>query len=283
MSGILTGYLLFAGGVLLFVWQHTATKTASLEVRLAAARGTRTSTTARTRNAVDRDLPPTLANWLGHTRRDLILAGEGKTLRRLLLDKLLAAVAVALIPLVPYTALTHRAPSPFLALILAAAGFWVPDLALRSAVRQRRERVFTELPDALAMMALSLGAGQSLRRALELAARDCRGPLGVDIATALTRARRDTTLDERHALVQVASEGGEPNFARFTQLLATKESPYLDFLRSNAAQARSEQNRLLEQAADRAYLKMHAPLAPLLTTLILVVAYGFLHLLQSSI
>ncbi len=66
-------------------------------------------------------------------------------------------------------------------------------------------------------------------------------------------------------------------------MLAGKESPYLEFLRTHAAQARAEQNRLLEQAAERAYLAMHAPLFPLLTTLVLVVAYGFLHLLNQSI
>ena len=98
------------------------------------------------------------------------------------------------------------------------------------------------------MMALALGAGQSLRQALELAARDCGGPLGHELARALTRARRERGLDEREALVQVARESGEPHFARFAELLAAKESPYLDFLRTHATQARSEQNRLLEQA-----------------------------------
>jgi len=40
---------------------------------------------------------------------------------------------------------------------------------------------------------------------------------------------------------------------------------------------------VLERASDRAYLAMHAPLAPLLTTLVLLVSYGFLHLLDQSI
>src|ERR1035437_1443305 len=44
-----------------------------------------------------------------------------------------------------------------------------------------------------------------------------------------------------------------------------KESPYLDFLRAHAAQAPSAQGRLVEQAADRAYLAMHGSLVFFLT------------------
>ena len=286
VSGVIAGFLLFSCGTLVLVWHRYGQKTAPLSSRLATVRGER-PTTARFRVAlpgwVDAGLPPWLTERLAGYQLKLRLAGEGKTLARFLLDKLVSAVVLPLILAIPYLAVTHRAPSLLLGLALAAAGFFVPDLGLRQAVKRRRERVFLELPDALSMMALSLGAGQSLRQALELAARDCRGPLGADIAAALTLARRERTLDERQAMVRVANESGEPGFARFAELLATKESPYLDFLRANAAQARAEQNRLLEQAADRAYLAMHAPLAPLLTALVLLVSYGFLHLLSSSI
>jgi hypothetical protein len=87
-------------------------------------------------------------------------------------------------------------------------------------------------------------------------------------------------LDER---VRVAREAGEPTFARFAELLAAKESPYLEFLRQQAREARAEQNRYLERAADRAYLAMHAPLAPLLAVLVLLVAYGFLRFLAHTV
>jgi len=284
MSGLLIGLLVFSGGALLLVWDRSGSKTAALATRLATSRGELIAS-GRGQLLASFELAPPL--WvegrLDRYRHQLRLAGEGKTLRRFLFQKLAAAVAVPLIPILPYLAVTQRLPSPWLALLLAAGGFFVPDLALREEIKRRREQLFLELPDALSMMVLSLGAGQSLRQALELAARDCRGPLGTEIARALTLARRERTLDEREALVQVARELGEPNFARFAELLAAKESPYLDFLRAHAAQARSEQGRLLEQAADRAYLAMHAPLAPLLTALVLVVSYGFLQFLAHTI
>ena len=286
MSGLIVGFVLFGSGTLVLVWHRYGQKTAPLGSRLAATRGERPGA-ARFRVPLpgwaDGGVPPWLGERLAGYQLQLRRAGEGKTLGRFLVDKAASAVVLPLIPTVLYLAVTHRAPPLLLLLALAVAGFFLPDLGLRQAVKHRRERVFLELPEALSMMALSLGAGQSLRQALELAARDCRGPLGADIAAALTLARRERALDERQALVRVADEAGEPGFARFAELLASKESPYLEFLRANAAQARAEQNRLLEQAADRAYLAMHAPLAPLLTTLVLLVSYGFLHLLSNSI
>jgi hypothetical protein len=132
-------------------------------------------------------------------------------------------------------------------------------------------------------MSLASGAGKSLRQAIELAAQDCPGPLGHDLQRALSLARRERYLGEREALVRVARDTGEETFARFAELLAAKESPYLEFLRLQAAQARAEQNRYLERAADRAYLAMHAPVAPLLAVLVLLFAYGFLHFLATTI
>jgi tight adherence protein C len=167
--------------------------------------------------------------------------------------------------------------------LLAVGGFFVPDLALRSDIKRRQEAIFLDLPEAIAVLGLALGAGQSLRQALELAARDCPGPLGEELTRALSLARRERGLGEREALVRVARETGEPTLARFAELLAAKESPYLDFLRQQAREARAEQNRYLERAADRAYLAMHAPVAPLLAVLVLLLAYGFLRFLAQSV
>jgi Flp pilus assembly protein TadB len=281
MIGLLAGFTLFASGALLLVWNQFGTSEAALASRLTASRSQAAAGGASV--PLPPGLAPPLSRWLARTNEQLRLTGAGKTVRRFLLDKLAAAAALPLILALPYLAATGHPPSGLLELMLVGAGFFLPDLALRQAAKHRRERILLDLPEGLSMIALGLGAGQSLRQALELAARDSPGPLGTDIAAALSRARREQALDERQALVQVAQESGEPAFARFAELLASKESPYLDFLRTHAAQARAEQNRLLEQAADRAYLAMQAPLAPLLTTLVLVVSYGFLHLLDQSI
>jgi tight adherence protein C len=283
VTGAVAGFLVFSAGALLLVWHRYGTKTRALSLRLAHARGGLLADVGvRGRAPVDFVAPPWLQARLDGYNRQLRLADEAKPLTRFLAEKAIAAVALPLILLAPYAAVMQRLSPLLLLAALALGGFFIPDLSLHEQVKRRRERIFLDLPDALAMMALALGAGQSLRQALELAARDCGGPLGHELARALTRARRERSLDEREALVQVAHESGEPQFARFSELLAAKESPYLDFLRTHATQSRAEQNRLLEQAADRAYLAMHAPLAPLLAALVLLVAYGFLHFLAQT-
>ena len=189
--------------------------------------------------------------------------GQAKTGSLFFAKKALLAVAVPFVPLLPYL----RRPAPSLArdLVAGPRGAGVLPARPRRCARgeERREAIFLDLPEAISVMALSLGAGQSLRQALELAARDCGGPLGDELTSALSLARRDRALGEREALVAVAARAAS-QLLRFAELLAAKESPYLEFLRSQAAGMRAEQNRYLERAADRAYLAMHAPLVPLL-------------------
>src|SRR5439155_22808960 len=99
---------------------------------------------------------------------------------------------------------TGRWPSLALVVLLAAGGSFVPDLLLRQQVKQRREAIFLNLPEAISVLSLSLGAGQSLRQALELAGRDCAGPLAAELERALTPARKERRLSDREALVPVA-------------------------------------------------------------------------------
>jgi Flp pilus assembly protein TadB len=276
---LLSSVSLVLGGLLL-VWHVLAGRREPLAVRLARVEGRLDVLGAQGRTL---QLPGLLVGLRESYVRDLRRAGGEKTLGRFLADKALLAFAAPFVVLAPYAAATTRLPSLALVVLLAIGGSFVPDLWLRQQVKQRREAIFLDLPEAIAVLSLSLGAGQSLRQALELAGRDCTGPLGAELERALTLARKERGLSEREALVRVAREAGEPTFTRFCELLAVKESPYLDFLRQQAREARAEQARYLERAADRAYLAMHAPLAPLLAVLVLLLAYGFLRFLAHTI
>lgn len=281
MTGLLlaSSACLVIGGLILGHWMIGARRPA-LDARLAPTR--RGTGTDRARRSLDIELPGWASDVIAGYGRDLKRAGGSKTLREFLTEKALLTVAPPVMAVMLYAAATSRLPSLLALLLLAAAGFAIPDLALRREIRARREAIFLDLPDAISVMALSLGAGQSLRQALELAARDCHGPLGQDLTRALSLARREGHPD-RDSLALVARDTGEPTFARFAELLAAKESPYLEFLRTQAAQARAEQARYLERAADRAYLAMHAPIAPLLAVLVLLVAYGLLRFLAQAV
>jgi tight adherence protein C len=276
---LLSSVCLVAGGVLLAY--AYAYRRPPLAARLARAEGVEPPRLDG--RALTLEPPKWLSGLRASYERDLRRAGGRKTLARFFAHKLLVALAAPLVTVLPYAAATARLPSAGVMLLLALAGFFLPDLLLRSEVKRRREAIFLDLPEAIAVLALSLRAGQSLRQALELAARDCPGALGEELTRALSLARRERSLGEREALVRVAREAAEPTFARFSELLAAKESPYLDFLRQQAYEARAEQNRYLERAADRAYLAMHAPIAPLLAVLVLLLAYGFLRFLAQTV
>jgi tight adherence protein C len=271
----------FVVGGLLLAAHVLAGRREPLAVRLARVEGRLSSVGARSTTPVQ--LPGWLIGLREGYERDLRRAGGEKTMRRFLGEKALVGLAAPFVVLAPYAAATAQLPSLALVVLLAVAGFFVPDLLLRQQVKQRREAIFLDLPEAISVLSLSLGAGQSLRQALELAGRDCAGPLGAELERALSLARHERGLSEREALVRVAREAGEPTFTRFCELLAVKESPYLDFLRQQSREARAEQARYLERAADRAYLAMHAPLAPLLAVLVLVLAYGFLRFLAHTV
>ena len=276
---LLSSISLVLGGLLLVV-HVLAGRREPLAVRLARVEGRLDELGV---HGATLQLPGFLVGLRESYVRDLRRAGGEKSLRRFLAEKALLAFAAPFVVLAPYAAATTRLPSLALVVLLAIGGSFVPDLWLRQQVKQRREAIFLDLPEAIAVLSLSLGAGQSLRQALELAGRDCTGPLGRELERALTLARKERGLSEREALVRVAREAGEPTFTRFCELLAVKESPYLDFLRQQAREARAEQARYLERAADRAYLAMHAPLAPLLAVLVLLLAYGFLRFLAHTI
>lgn len=269
----------FVTGGLLVAHSYLASRRPALALRLGSAES-RTPIAAKEWGSA---VPSWLVRIEERYRHELRAAGDEKTLRRLLAQKAVLALAAPVILALPYAAVSGHLPSLTILLLLAAGGFFVPDLVLHSEAKRRRETIFLDLPEGLAILALSLRAGQSLRQALELAARDCPGPLGAELQQALTLARRERGLDEREALVRVARATGEPTFGRFADLLAAKESPYLGFLQQQAREARAEQNRYLERAADRAYLAMHAPLAPLLAVLVLLLAYGFLHFLAATV
>lgn len=270
--------LLFVGGGLILAAAYTESRRPALAQRLARAQ-------LRTTGAVEHvtEFPGWIARLQHHYAGALRQAGGSKSLHRLLQEKALVGLAAPVVVLLPYVAATGGQPSLILLVILAIAGSFVPDLALRQEVRRRHEAIFLDLPEVIAIIGLALRAGQSLRQAVELAARDSRGPLANELERALTIARRERGVDERDALIRAAHQAGEPTFTRFAELLAAKESPYLEFLQQQAHEARAAQSRYLERAADRAYLSMHAPLAPLLAVLVLLLAYGFLRFLSHTV
>ena len=149
--------------------------------------------------AIDLELPAGLSRLVPPTSATCATRAAGKTLGRFLAEKALVAVALPLVPLLPTRPRPDACRRPGSCSSSRSPGF-APDLVLRSEVKRRREAIFLDLPEAIPVLALALGAGQSLRLALELAARDCPGPLGEELTRALSLARRTARLaSARHS------------------------------------------------------------------------------------
>src|SRR5256714_925550 len=77
----------------------------------------------------------------------------------------------------------------FLSVTLAGLGFILPDLAVSSKARQRKERIRAELPDALDLMAVSVEAGMGFDGAISKLTDHMSGPLADEFALTLSEIR----------------------------------------------------------------------------------------------
>jgi hypothetical protein len=142
----LSSACLVVGGLLLRA-HALANRRPSLAVRLARARGEHP---AEGENPLAAGVPKWARVWWERIEalyaERLHRAGREETPGQFILKKLLLAVAVPFVPLLPYSAAVQHAPSPPVVLVLAVTGFMVPDLVLRSEVQQRREALFWTCP-----------------------------------------------------------------------------------------------------------------------------------------
>ena len=174
----------------------------------------------------------------------------------------------------------ERTPASAAVLLLLAVAGFVPDLMLRSEVKRRREAIFLDLPEAIAVLALSLGAGQSLRQALELAARDCPGALGEELPARFARPPR--ALARRAGSAGHGCPGGGRADLRALLRAARGQGEPLPLPAPAGSTARAEQNHYLERAADRplSHARRSRRCWP---CSVLLLAYGFLRFLAQTV
>jgi tight adherence protein C len=161
-----------------------------------------------------------------------------------------------------------------LALAFAAVGVVARDRALTRAITRRREQAKTEFPTVVDMVCVAVTAGESLRSALELVARDGAGPLAAELRVALRAARGGLTLAV--ALEQAARRLGLPAFDRFVgAVLAAQERgiSLADALRAMAFDVREGEKRAVIEAAGRKQVSMLVPVVGLILPVAIVFAF----------
>jgi tight adherence protein C len=150
----------------------------------------------------------------------------------------------------------------FLAPILAAVGFIAPDTILTFRTRARRERIRSELPDALDLLAVSVEAGLGLDGAIAKLTEHMDGALVDEFALTLGEMRIGEARPE--ALRKLAERVPAPEVAAFVRSVVQAEQLGISLgriLRVQAADSRLRRQAAAEERAMKAPIKMLFPTA----------------------
>ena len=158
---------------------------------------------------------------------------------------------------------------------LGAAGFFVPDFLIGMRIRARRERIRSELPDALDLLAVSVEAGLGLDGAITKLTEHMDGALVDEFALTLGEMRIG---EARHdALRKLAERVPAPEVAAFVRSVLQADQLGISLgriLRVQAADSRLRRQAAAEEKAMKAPIKMLFPTALLIFPALFVVVLG---------
>ncbi len=158
---------------------------------------------------------------------------------------------------------------------VGAAGFLLPDFLIGSRVRARRERIRSELPDALDLLAVSVEAGLGLDGAITKLTEHMEGALVDEFALTLGEIRIGEARPD--ALRKLAERVPAPEVAAFVRSVLQADQLGISLgriLRVQAADSRLRRQAAAEEKAMKAPIKMLFPTAILIFPALFVVILG---------
>jgi len=175
--------------------------------------------------------------------------------------------------------------APFAALLFAPLsffmGFALPSLVVTFKVRSRRDRIRSQLPDALDLLSVSVEAGLGFDGALAKLTEHLEGPLIDELMFTLNEMRIGET---RHdALKKLADRAATPEVGHFTRAIIQADQLGISLgriLRLQAADSRDRRQAAAEEKAMKAPIKMLFPTVAFIFPALFIVVLGpaFLHL-----
>ena len=148
----------------------------------------------------------------------------------------------------------------FVALIAAGLGYWLPDFAVGTRARKRREQVRTELPDALDLLAVSVEAGLGFDGAIGKLTDHMRAPLIDEFGLALSEMRVGESRAD--ALRGMTERVPAPELEAFVRAVIQADQLGMSLgriLRVQAADSRLRRQAAAEERAMKAPIKMLFP------------------------
>jgi tight adherence protein C len=146
--------------------------------------------------------------------------------------------------------------------VFAGLGFFAPETVLSYLIRQRRERIRAELPDALDLLAVSVEAGLGLDGAISKLTEHLDGALVDEFALTLNEMKIGESRPD--ALKKMAERVPAPELAAFVRSVLQADQLGISLgriLRVQAADSRLKRQAAAEEKAMKAPIKMLFPTA----------------------
>jgi tight adherence protein C len=149
-----------------------------------------------------------------------------------------------------------------LAPLVGAAAWAMPGVRRRRARRTRAAAVVRDLPEAVDLLLLAVGAGLTVPLAVEAVARRGAGPVAAELEQVVAEVRLGRRLADALDEVPARLDGGEATRPLVAALLASERygAPLIDRLERLAAEVRADRRRRAEEAARRVPVQLLFPL-----------------------
>jgi tight adherence protein C len=144
--------------------------------------------------------------------------------------------------------------------MLGGVGFIAPDFIVGGKARSRRERIRTQLPDALDLLAVSVEAGLGFDGAISKLIDHMEGPLSEEFELTLNEIRIGESRQD--ALKKLAERADTPEISSFTRAIIQADQLGISLgriLRVQAADTRQRRQAAAEEKAMKAPIKMLFP------------------------
>jgi tight adherence protein C len=157
-------------------------------------------------------------------------------------------------------ALTGAGGVLLFAIALGGIGFIVPDFAVSGRARARKDRIRSELPDALDLMAVSVEAGLGFDGAISKLTEHMSGPLADEFSLTLNEIRIGESRQD--ALKKLSDRTGTPELSSFVRAIIQADQLGISLgriLRVQATDSRNKRQAAAEEKAMKAPIKMLFP------------------------
>lgn len=226
--------------------------------------------------------------WAASARR-LVTAGNRNRLERLhalagrpaewpLSRVLVLKPVIALVLLLFGLLLLSRGPNGALValtVLIAAVGYFVPDLLLYSRGLERQSTIGIELPDTLDQMLIAVEAGLGFEAAMTRAGENGKGPLADELIRTLQDMR--VGMSRKHAYQALSARTNVPDLDAFVRAVVQADAYGISIstvLRTQAKEMRVKRRQRAEEKAMQIPVKVLFPLMLFILPVLFIAVLG---------